>query len=277
MPLNLMYITNNPGVAKIAEKSGIDRIFVDMEYIGKDERQKGLNSVKNRHTIQDIRNIKTALTTAELLVRVNPIHEKTSEYESSESEIEAAIETGGKVLMLPMVKTPHEAERFIRAIDGRAKAMLLIETAEANENIDEILRVDGIDEVHIGLNDMHLAYHKKFMFELLIDGTVERLCDIFKKKGIPYGFGGIARLGYGMLPAERVIVEHYRLGSTKAIVSRSFCDANMGLPLDEVERLFVPGMRAIRALERAVESYTPQQFEENRKEVERIIAEIVKS
>ena len=39
MPLKLMYITNRPDVAKIAEENGVDRIFVDMEYIGKAERQ----------------------------------------------------------------------------------------------------------------------------------------------------------------------------------------------------------------------------------------------
>ena len=131
MPLNLMYITNNPEVAKIAQRSGVDRIFVDMEYIGKEERQKGLDTVKSRHTVQDIRNIQEVLTTSELLVRVNPIHEKTAEYASSETEIETAIETGGKVIMLPMVKTVKEAERFIRVVGGRAKTMLLIETAEA--------------------------------------------------------------------------------------------------------------------------------------------------
>lgn len=274
MALNLMYITNNPAVAKVAEKSGINRIFVDMEYIGKDERQKGLNSVKNRHTFEDIRNISNALTTAELLVRVNPIHEKTENYESSEQEIEKAVEAGGEIIMLPMVKTAREVERFVRAVDGKAKTMLLVETAMANENIQELLTVDGIDEVHIGLNDMHLDYKKKFMFELLTDGTVERLCEIFHKADIPYGFGGIARLGYGMLPAEKVIVEHYRLGSTKAIVSRSFCDANKGIPIDEVEKLFVPGVRAIRALEEAVKYYTAEQFEANRKDVVRIVREI---
>ena len=31
MALKLMYITNRPDVAKIAEDSGVDRIFVDME------------------------------------------------------------------------------------------------------------------------------------------------------------------------------------------------------------------------------------------------------
>ena len=45
MALNLMYITNNPQVALIAEKSGVDRIFVDMEYIGKPLRQGGMLSL----------------------------------------------------------------------------------------------------------------------------------------------------------------------------------------------------------------------------------------
>ena len=39
MALKLMYITNNPDVARIAEEAGVDRIFVDMEYIGKADRQ----------------------------------------------------------------------------------------------------------------------------------------------------------------------------------------------------------------------------------------------
>lgn len=39
MPLKLMYITNSEDVAHIAEEAGVDRIFVDMEYIGKTDRQ----------------------------------------------------------------------------------------------------------------------------------------------------------------------------------------------------------------------------------------------
>lgn len=43
MPLKLMYITNNPEVATIVEHAGVDRIFIDMEFIGKDARQGGLD------------------------------------------------------------------------------------------------------------------------------------------------------------------------------------------------------------------------------------------
>ena len=56
MALKLMYITNNPDVALIAEANGVDRIFVDMEYIGKSDRQGGMDSVQSHHTFQDIQN-----------------------------------------------------------------------------------------------------------------------------------------------------------------------------------------------------------------------------
>ena len=54
MSICLMYITNNPIVAGIAQDAGVDRIFLDMEYIGKAERQCGLDTVLCSHTIEDI-------------------------------------------------------------------------------------------------------------------------------------------------------------------------------------------------------------------------------
>ena len=39
--LKLMYITNDPTVAKIAADAGVDRIFIDMEVLGTAERQGG--------------------------------------------------------------------------------------------------------------------------------------------------------------------------------------------------------------------------------------------
>ena len=37
MALKLMYITNDPRVAEIADQAGVDRIFVDLETVGVDE------------------------------------------------------------------------------------------------------------------------------------------------------------------------------------------------------------------------------------------------
>ena len=83
MALKLMYITNKPDIAIIAEQAGVDRIFIDMEYIGKADRQGGMNTVQNHHTVEDVKKIKKVLKKAKLLVRVNPIHEVTNDYISS--------------------------------------------------------------------------------------------------------------------------------------------------------------------------------------------------
>lgn len=275
MALTLMYITNNVQVARIAQNANVDRIWVDMEWIGKEERQAGMNTVKSHHTIQDIANLRPVVTTSTLMARVNPIHEATKEYCDSKEEIEETIKAGAEVIMLPMFKTVREVERFVEYVNGRAKVQLLVETKEANEIIEDILAVPGIDEVHIGLNDLHLAYNKKFMFELLCDGTVDRLTRIFREKGLKYGFGGIARVGFGMLPAEYIIAEHYKLGSTAAILSRNFCDANVVQDPKTIEDIFIEGVKHIREKELEVSKYSNTQFEENHKMVVEKVGQIV--
>lgn len=247
--LNLMYITNRPEIARIAEDAGVDWIFVDMEFIGKDVRQKGLDTVQNHHTVADVANIKKAVTKAKVLVRVNPIHDAIDGYFSSEDEINATIEAGADIVMLPFFKTVDEVRKFINYVNGRAKTCLLVETPEAALLIDDILELPGIDMIHLGLNDLHLALGMKFMFELLADGTVDRLAAKIKAKGIPFGFGGIATLDGGAMPGCMVLKEHYRLGSSMVIVSRSFCNTDKITDLNEVKDIFNTGIADIRRLE----------------------------
>ena len=276
MALTLMYITNNEFIADIAQRAGVDRIWIDMEYIGKEERQAGMNTVKSHHTIEDIIRLRPIVKTSQLMVRVNPLHEATKEYCSSREEIENTLRAGAEVIMLPMFKTRGDAEKFVSIVDGRAKVQLLVETAEAAANLEEICKVQGVDEIHIGLNDLHLAYEKKFMFQLLADGMVEKLCRTMRESGIKYGFGGIARIGHGTLPAEHIIAEHYRLGSTAAILSRGFCDANLVEDPSTVESLFLEGVQNIRKKESEILTYTEQDFENNRKIVVEKVNEIVR-
>ena len=274
MALKLMYITNRPGVAQIAEKAGVDRIFVDMEYIGKAARQGGMDTVQNHHTIEDVRCIKNVVSKAQVMCRVNPIHSATADYCASEEEIEGAIDAGADILMLPFFKTVEEVEKFITLVKGRVKTLLLVETPEAVNVIDQILEIPGVDEVFIGLNDLSLGYGMKFMFELLADGTVERLCKKFEAVGKPYGFGGIASLGHGLLPSEYIIREHYRLGSTCVILSRSFCNINNMNSLEEVDKVFVKGIRAIREFEGECIQHMgdTQYYSQNMKEVAQRVA-----
>ena len=124
MALKLMYITNRPEIAQIAETAGVDRIFIDLENIGKSERQGGMDTVQSHHTLDDVKIISNVITTAELLVRVNPIHNRTEEYVSSEEEISTAIKNGADIIMLPFFKTVEEVIRFLTAVNVRAKTML---------------------------------------------------------------------------------------------------------------------------------------------------------
>ena len=273
--INLMYITNKPEVAKIAESVGIDWIFIDMEFIGKDSRQGGLDTVQNHHTVEDVKNIRKAITKAKLLVRVNPIHEALPNYPSSKDEIDATIAAGADILMLPFFKTVEEVETFIRLVDGRAKTLLLMETVEAANLIDEILEVPGIDMIHLGLNDMHLELGMKFMFELLANGTVEKLGGKIMAKGIPFGFGGIATLDGGSLPGSMVLKEHVRLGSSMVIVSRSFCNTDVITDMDEVRKIFQKGIKEIRDSETELKNKPSEYFEKNRLDVINAVQRIV--
>lgn len=264
MSLELMYITNRTDVATLAQRAGVDRIFVDMEYIGKDLRQGGLDTVQSHHTVEDVKRLRPILNKSKLLVRCNPIHEASESYSSSEEEIDSVVEAGADIIMLPYFKTAIEVERFIKLVNGRAKTCLLLETAEAAENIDSIISVDGIDEMYIGLNDLHLCYGMDFMFQLLADGTVERLAEKIKAEGISFGFGGVARVGTGTLSADCIFGEHYRLGSDRVILSRAFCDVSKEKSLDDIAEKLISGVRDVRELEKKLANWTPAQFEENR-------------
>ena len=278
--IKLMYVTNNPQVASIAQEVGVDRIFVDMEYIGKDIRQGGMDTVQSHHTFEDIKNVKAIIKDAELLVRCNPIHEATADYCSSAEEIDEIVRCGADIIMLPFFKTAEEVKTFVELVGGRARTMPLIETREAAECIDEILEIDGIDELYIGLNDLHLSYGLTFMFQLLADGTVDRLTSEIKAKGIPYGFGGIARIGDGMLPAENILMEHYRLGSTAVILSRTFCNTAKTTDLDEIRSIFCENVKNFRDYEEVIKKKSPAEMEGNVdfvKEKTAQIVEIIKS
>jgi len=264
-----MYITNNPVIAKIADEAGVDRIFIDLEVIGKAVRQGGMDTVQSHHDISDIPIIKKQLLSAELLVRTNPIHS------GSKEEIDAVINNGADIVMLPFFKTIDEVVKFLNYVCGRAKTMLLVETKEAVNIIDDILTLDGIDEMYIGLNDLHLSYGMDFMFQLLADGTVDKLTAKFKSKGKPFGFGGIAKIGGGLLPGEYVIAEHYRLGSTRAILSRSFCNCDKISDISVIKELFHNGISEIRTLESSLCNQQPTFFENNRQFVKKAVNQIV--
>ena len=264
-----MYITNSPQIAAIAEKSGVDIVFIDLEYIGKKERQHGRDTVVSNHNESDIEPIVQTLSKSEVLVRINPIND------DSFREINSVISKGAQKIMLPMFKTPEEVKTFIEIVDGKATTVLLLEHIDAVRCLDDILQIQGIDEIHIGLNDLHLSMQLDFMFEPFLNGMVENIVKKIKEKDIPFGIGGIARLVQGLLPSDIIIAEHYRLGSSAAILSRTFCDSKKVKTHHEVQLLFEQGVKDIRKYEWMLSGKDKDFFEKNKIIMDGRIKEIV--
>lgn len=267
--LKLMFITNSPVIASAAQSAGTDRIFIDMEYIGKEERQKGMNTVKNHHTVSDVKAVRKVLDSSQLLVRVNPIHG------NSENEINSVIDAGADIVMLPMWKSVGEVEQFADIVGTRAKKMLLLETKEACACLEDVLKLGCADEIHIGLNDLRISTGKSFIFEPVADGTVENILNTIKPYGVPCGFGGFGMPGEGLLPADLIIAEHYRLGSSMAILSRSFCDLNVYKTETEIRDRFETGVKKIRDFEKFLQSQNDDYFISKHNETQARVNKII--
>lgn len=215
--MRYLLITPVPEIALHAVDCGVERIFLDLEQLGKAERQGHLDSHMTSAGFDDIAPVRRAIgDRAELLVRVNPLHAGTA------AEVERAVVDGADILMLPYFTAADEVARFCRIVDGRAAVVPLVETAPAADALAEIVRVPGVGEIYIGLNDLHLSLGLDFMFQPLADGMLDRLASIIRDAGLPFGFGGIARIGSGELDARLILGEHVRLGSSRVILSRAF-------------------------------------------------------
>jgi 2-keto-3-deoxy-L-rhamnonate aldolase RhmA len=261
MSMRLLYITKDPAVAKVAERAGVDWIFVDMEYRGKSDRQANRDTVISAHTLEDVQAMRKAITTSKLMVRINPWGKW------SPDEVEGVVRAGADIVMLPFFTTAAEVAAFIHEVDGRTRTCLLLETMTSIAALDEILAVPGIDFVHIGLNDLHIERGTTFMFEFLADGGVDRIATPLRAAGIPFGFGGMARIGGLVPPAERILAEHFRLGSTSVILSRSFCHPSQATGSEAFESMFKTEVAKVRAEELLLTKADAAFFERNRLQV----------
>nr|WP_163503647.1 aldolase/citrate lyase family protein [Halomonas socia] len=216
--LNFMMITASPDVASFIEQHGVARIFMDQEVLGKAERQGHLDTHKAAHSLGEIAAVAAVLEHAELMVRLNPLHASTRR------EVDAAIEHGAQRLMLPMFSSRVEVGQFLDMVNGRVPVTFLAETAASLVRLPDWLGLltPGVDEVHIGLNDLSLGMGLGFLFEPMAARLLDPAAAQLNQAGVAWGVGGVARVGQGELPAETVLGEHVRLGSQWIILSRAF-------------------------------------------------------
>lgn len=229
--MEFIIIENDTEKAVLYESAGIQRIMVDLETLGKAERQSGLNSVQSNHSFDDIINLRNKLTRSALMVRSNPWNKNSPE------EIDRIIDCGADIIMLPMFRRTEEVEVFLKAVNGRAKTILLLETPQAFVMTEEVLKSGGFDELFIGLNDLSLAMSLDFMFELLAGGVVESIGNLCEKYQIPFGFGGIGTLNSGAISGLSIIQQHARLNSSLVILSQTFKSEIVKLNLNIAEEI----------------------------------------
>ena len=188
-----------------------------LDRLGKAERQQGLNTWISPHRLDELGAVAGALERAAPFARTNPVHAGT------EHEVRGLLRQGATVLMLPMFRAPEEVARFVGCVDGGATVVLLLETIEALERVDEIVAVDGVNEVHVGLNDLALALGLPNRFAVLCSPAMERISAASRRRAAvrlrrdrPRGRSGLP------IPSDLIYAQYARLGGRAALVSRVF-------------------------------------------------------
>jgi hypothetical protein len=260
-PVELIQITNDPAFAERCDALGGFRLFVDLERDGKAERQAGRNTFISAHALEDVGRIRRAVRRSRLMVRVNPLGPRTP------AELDAVLAFRPDCVMLPMFTSAEQLREFAALLAGRAPLVALLETAGALASVDDWAGTPGLEEIFVGLNDLHLSLGLRFMFEPLANGDVERVAHVAERHGRRFGFGGIARLDEGLLPGRDVLAEHVRLGSDAVILSRTF-------HRDDPEAVFEQEVATLREREAQLAQRTPEEMQHDAARIAQRIREI---
>lgn len=158
------------------------------------------------------------LSNARLFARVNPLHEHTA------AEVQLLLAHGVQVLMLPMFESAEQVARFIELVDGRAAVALLLETVDAAREIELIVALPGVREIHVGINDLALSLGMRNRFAVYDCELTDRVSACVRTAGVRFGIGGIGRAGDDSLPipSDLLYAQYPRLGASAALISRTF-------------------------------------------------------
>lgn len=211
--LDLVLFTSDARVGLRARDAGIGTFIVDWEWRDKCLRQAGFDTQVNHDTPEQLAEM-ARIPRARVWCRIDAWGR------AAEREVDVAVERGASLLLLPMVQGPAEVEQFLRRVDGRCRAGILVETAEACAE-RRALAGFPLDAVYVGLNDLSISRGYRSIFTPFRDGTIDALRAAFPE--VPFGFGGMTVVGGGSpLSSALLHAEMARLDCAFTFLRRSF-------------------------------------------------------
>jgi len=256
-PFLLWLISGDSALARMAPQVGIGRILVDLERLGKAERQRHRSLFLSDHDWRDIEALRTALPAGSLFVRLDPLHEYSA------IQVDKAMAMGVDGVMLPYFRDAQTVFRFVDLVAGRATLTPLVETVGAVRDLPALLASGAVNEFHVGLNDLALDMKLPSLQQLWGHSMLDGIAMVAREAGIPFGVGGVTDPRLADLPIDPafVIAEQRRLNSSRALLGRTF-RLSFGDAPDEAEVRAATGAihRAYaRAAERALLSQSALQ------------------
>ena len=196
----------------------MQRVGLDLDRLGKLERQRGRGTWISDHRLERLAEVRQQLCNARAFARVNPLNPGTAR------EVEAALAFGAQVLMLPMWESAADVERFLDMVGGRAFVVPLLETRGAGNAIEDVVELEGIEEVHVGINDLALSTGARQRFEVLDLPLVSRVARTVCSAGLRLGIGAVGDVADGGLPVapDLLYARYVQLGANASLLARSF-------------------------------------------------------
>lgn len=241
--LRLVYITSDTDVASFVIENGAHMVMVDLETLGKDERQIGRNTWISSHTIADVECVISEVGTDRVIVRTDPM------YAGLKKQIDDCRSVGATIFMQPMYSAYREVCDYLELIGGNSHLIPLAETTGAIDCFGDICVIPEIMRIHVGLNDLQISSGTNFLFEPVANGLLDRLSATARETDTAFGFGGIARIGEGIVPAELILAEHVRMMSSAVILSRTFRLGDGSDDEQQRNKTFATAVADLKALE----------------------------
>jgi 2-keto-3-deoxy-L-rhamnonate aldolase RhmA len=253
--LQLLLFSNRPELIRAAVQGGAAGVVIDWERIGKEDRQRGADTLISADTYEDLE-VARATTDGPVICRLDGPGPWTEE------EVERAIAAGADEVLLPMVRDPADVQPAIVAAAGRCGVGVMIETVDAVSRVQELMSLP-VCRAYVGLNDLSIERGTPSLFSALMDGTLEHVREYVR--GVPFGFGGSTLPDRGEpVPARLLLAELDRLDADFTFLRRSFWR-------DVEGRDATAAVRAIRAASARMAARTPAEVVADRAQLESVL------